>query len=123
MERGSQKQCAYFKDEDGFQLIDVKKILAKFLMANLMKGLSNRVFFCSFFLKRKKRPFKVQPLTAQDTRTKRERDQIFHMLFGISPITLCNMTALSQHNALGRNDKRRFSQLHLKKPQHFKQAT
>lgn len=92
-------------------------------MAARLKGLSNRVFLCSFSLKRKKRPSKVHPLTAQDTCTKRERDQIFHMLFGISPITLCNMTALSQHNALGRNDKRRFSQLHLKKPQHFKQAT
>lgn len=122
MERGSQKQCAYFKDEDGFQLIDVKKILAKFLMAALMKGLSNSVPLFLLF-KEEKRPSKVQPLTAQGSRTKWGRDQTFHMLFGISPITLCNMTVLSQHNALGRNDKRRFSQLHLKKPQHFKQAT
>lgn len=88
-----------------------------------MEGLSKRAFLCSLCLNRKKRPSKVQPLEAQDPRTKRERDQIFHMPFGISHITLCNMTALSQHNALGRNDKKRFSQLRLKKPQHFKKAT
>lgn len=90
-------------------------------MAALIKALSNSVPL--FLLFKEKTPLKVRPLTAPDTRTERERDQIFHMLFGISPITLCNMTALSQHNALGRNDKRRFSQLHLKKPQNFKQAT
>lgn len=91
-------------------------------MAALIKRLSKSVPLFLLF-KEKKRPSKVQPLAVQGTHTKREGDQIFHMLFGISSITLCNMTALSQHNALGRNDKRRFSQLHLKKPQNFKQAT
>lgn len=88
-----------------------------------MEGVSNRAFLCSLCVKRKKRCSEVQTLVAQSPLTKRERDQIFHMPFGISHITLCNMTALSQHNALGRNDKRHFSQLRLKKPQHFKQAT
>lgn len=91
-------------------------------MAALINGLSNSVPLFLLF-KEKKRPSKVWPLTAPETCTERERDQILHMLFGISPITLCNMTALSQHNALGRDDKRRFSQLHLKKPQNFTQAT
>lgn len=81
-----------------------------------MEGLSIWMFLCSLYLKRKRRHSKVHPRIAQDPFSKRKRDQIFYMPFGISHIMLCNMTDLSQHNALGRNDKRHFSQLCLKKP-------